>query len=126
MDVRRLPGEPDQGGRGRRLVELHQEQRVDAHQAALAAQRRILLVLRGALPGRHLHDPDTPEAALLRLQHDPAVPPDHAGRPARLLHPKRLRREGYHGNYDAAVDDRLPDVGHGEHAAYVRRSTSYR
>ena len=55
-----------------------------------ATHNRILLrfVQRAAVHA------DASQAAVLRVQHDPAVPAHHARRPARLLHPQRLRREG--------------------------------
>jgi len=78
-------------------------------------------VLRRALPGHHVHDTDAPQAPLLRLQHDPPLLPNHPRRPARFLHPQRLRGEGVYGDYHTPVDDRVSHAGRGEHAADVRR-----
>ena len=40
---------------------------------------------------------DASQAVVLRVQYDLAVSAHHARRTARLLHPKRLRREGLYG-----------------------------
>jgi len=90
-----------------------------ARPAACPAQRPVLLVLRRAVPGHHIHGPDAPQAAVLRLQHDHAVFHHHAHRTARLLHPEQLRREGVDGHHDAAVDDSLSDACRREHAAHL-------
>ena len=126
VDLRRFPAESHQGRRRWWHIKLHPEQRVDAGQAPRGQKRRLLFVLRRALPGCDVHDPDAPEASFLRLQHDLALPADHAGRPARLLHSERLWREGDHGYHHAAFHDRVSDAGRRKHAPNFRCPTSGR
>ena len=96
---------------------------METDKTARQTERGVLLVLRRAVPRRHVHHTNAPQTTLLRLQHDYAVYVNNVSGPAGVLYPLGQRGESDDGYYHSAINDCVSNACCGEYAPYVWRAS---